>query len=112
MYIDSIRLYTYTINNCYQSVPNPLHVSSDHILANQSQLEDFRYHIITSSSIKQFLIVTQWLIPTRPIVQEKMQGGITTVCTYISLFPCTQSIIYLITELVVEENEQDGMSSL
>ena len=111
-YIDSIGLSTYTFNNRHQQVLNWQTFIRDHILPNHSQWEDFGYHRMTTTNIKRYLIATQWSIGRGPTVLGKRERCVTTISQFLTFFPGPQSIIYIIVELEVEEQEQDRISSL
>ena len=67
---------------------------------------------MTTTSIKRYLIATQWSIGRGPTVLGKGERGVTTISQFLTFFPSPQSIIYIIVELEVEEQEQDRISNL
>ena len=83
-----------------------------YILPNHSQWEDFGYHRITTTSIKRYLIATQWSIGRVPTVLGKQERGVTMISQFLTFFPGPQSIIYIIVELEVEDQEQDRIPNL
>ena len=111
-YIDSIGLYTYTFNNRHQQVLIWQAFIRDHILTNHSQREDFGYYQMSTTNIKRYLVATQWSIGRGPTVLGKRDCCDTTISQILTFFPGQQSIIYMIVDLVVEEQEHDRNSSL
>ena len=67
---------------------------------------------MTTTSIKRYLIATQWSIGRGPTVLGKRERGVTTISQFLTFFPSPQSIIYIIVELEVEDPEQDRILSL
>ena len=78
----------------------------EYILHNHSQWEDFGYHQMTTTSIKRYLIATQWSIGRGPTVLGKRERSVTTISQFLTFFPNPQSIIYIVIELEVEDHEQ------
>ena len=89
-YIDSIGLSTYTFNNRYQQVPDWQTFIREDLLPNHSQWEDFEYHRMTTTSIKRYLIATQWSIGRGPTVLGKQEHGVTTISQFLTFFPSPQ----------------------
>ena len=58
------------------------------------------------------MIATQWSIGRGPTVLGKRERGVTTISQFLTFLPGPQSVIYIIVELEVEDQEQDRIPSL
>ena len=98
-----IGLSTYTFNNRHDKVVNWQQFISQHVLPNHSQWEDFGYDKLMHYMIKGYLIATKWLVVRRPTILGKKECSVDTISDFLAFFPTSQSIIYVIVELIIEE---------
>lgn len=98
-----IGLSTYTFNNRHDKVVNWQQFISQHVLPNHSQWEDFGYDKLMPHMIKRYLIATQWSVVRGPTILGKKECSVDTISDFLSFFPTSQSIIYVIVELIIEE---------
>ena len=98
-----IGLSTYTFNNRHDKVVNWQQFISQHVLPNHSQWEDFGYDKLMPYMIKGYLIATKWLVVRRPTILGKKECSVDTISDFLAFFPTSQSIIYVIVELIIEE---------
>ena len=98
-----IGLSTYTFNNRHEKVVNWQQFIRQHELPNHSQWEDFGYHKLMPHMIKRYLIATQWSVVHGPTILGKKECSVDTISDFWSFFPTSQSIIYVIVDLIIEE---------